>query len=201
MNGIKLTDRIRYAFQEDTLNFILRMLIVIAYVAGIVFTGIHEDKFAELAETPWTSPIAYALLTHIRPAFLIVGGAGVLFSLVYPFDRKGIEESLRSIGLMNKTGLAPHLLRKRQDRDNPRVTIWTFQNYGIALYIWEDKRLELETALGVTIVGMRYSRECSVSCSTPYPLRTVCRSRSYGRIDTYPRRTLNLYWERAISDV
>ena len=156
MNGIRLRDRLRYAVREDTLNFALRTLIVIAYIVGIILTTHYSERCAELADTPLTAPILYLFLTNIRTAFALAGGAGVLFSLCYSFDKKGTEASLKAIGLCNREGQSPHLLRKRMDRDNPRVTVWTFRNYGIALKTWEDRVLDLETALGVTVVDMRY---------------------------------------------
>ena len=156
MNGIRLRDRLRYAVREDTLNFALRTLIVIAYIVGIILTTRYSERCAELADTPLTAPILYLFLTNIRTAFALAGGAGVLFSFFYSFDKKGTEASLKAIGLCNREGQSPHLLRKRMDRDNPRVTVWTFRNYGIALRTWEDRVLDLETALGVTVVDMRY---------------------------------------------
>ena len=88
MNGLNLKNRLRYSFRENTFNFVIRTLIILVYVAGIIYTTAKSARFAELAETPLISPTAYTFLTHIRPLFLILGGGGVLFSLFYPFDRK-----------------------------------------------------------------------------------------------------------------
>lgn len=55
----------------------------------------------------------------------------VLALLVYPFGRKAAHDQLQSIGLVNHAGMSPDLLRKRKDKDNPRVTVWEFRNQSI----------------------------------------------------------------------
>ena len=50
--------------------------------------------------------------------------------------------------LVNHAGLPPDLLRKRRDKDNPRVTVWEFRNQSIPPQEWEKKRPAIETALG-----------------------------------------------------
>ena len=76
MSGIRLRDRLRYAVREDTLNFALRTLIVIAYIVGLVLTTRYSERCAALAETPLTAPILYLFLTNIRTAFALAGGSG-----------------------------------------------------------------------------------------------------------------------------
>jgi hypothetical protein len=51
--------------------------------------------------------------------------------LVYPFGRKAAHDQLQSIGLVNHAGMSPDLLRKRKDKDNPRVTVWEFRNQSM----------------------------------------------------------------------
>lgn len=52
--------------------------------------------------------------------------------------------------------MPPDLLRKYRDKDNPRITVWEFQNQSIPLQEWDKKRLAIETALGITIVKLAY---------------------------------------------
>ena len=77
------------------------------------------------------SPVLQASMTHALAAYLLVGGVALAVLLVYPFGRKAAHDQLQSIGLVNHAGIAPALLRKRRDRDNPRVTVWEFQNQSI----------------------------------------------------------------------
>ena len=74
--------------------------------------------------------------------------SALLALLLYPFGRRAAKDQLQCIGLINHAGMPPDLLRKRRDKDNPRVTIWEFRNQSIPLQEWEKKCLAIETALG-----------------------------------------------------
>ena len=78
--------------------------------------------------------------------------------LLYPFGRRAAKDQLQCIGLINHAGMPPDLLRKRRDKDNPRVTIWEFRNQSVPLQEWEKKCLAIETALGITIVKLAYAK-------------------------------------------
>ena len=80
---------------------------------------------------------------------------------MYPFGRKAAQDQLQSIGLANHAGIAPDLLRKRRDKDNPRVTVWEFRNQSIPLTAWEDKRAAIEAALDVTIIKIIFGKSKS----------------------------------------
>ena len=54
--------------------------------------------------------------------------------------------------------ISPDLLRKCRDSENPRVTVWEFNNRSIPLEDWEKKRPAIEMALGITIVKLAYAR-------------------------------------------
>ena len=129
------------------------------YLAGAVFVWSRQDAISAQAErTELISPILEAAMTHALAAYLLVGGVALAVLLVYPFGRKAAHDQLQSIGLVNHAGMAPTLLRKRRDRDNPRVTVWEFQNQSIPLTAWEDKRAAVEAALDVSIVKMTYGK-------------------------------------------
>ena len=129
------------------------------YLAGAVFVWSRQDAISAQAErTELISPILEAAMTHALAAYLLAGGVALAVLLVYPFGRKAAHDQLQSIGLVNHAGMAPTLLRKRRDRDNPRVTVWEFQNQSIPLTAWEDKRAAIEAALDVSIVKMTYGK-------------------------------------------
>ena len=104
------------------------------------------------------SPILKAAMEHAVTAYLFVGGLALLTLLLYPFGRRAAKDQLQCIGLINHAGMPPDLLRKRCDKDNPRVTIWEFRNQSIPLQEWDRKRLSIETALGITIVKLAYAK-------------------------------------------
>lgn len=135
-----------------------RMIFIGIYIAGAVYVAIRSSAVASAAaKTPMLSPLVEWVMTHSVLAYLLFGGVALLVLMVYPFGRKSTEEALKTIGLVNRAELAPFLLRKETDKENPRVTIWTFRNNKIPLKAWEDKRAAIETALGVTIVSMKYA--------------------------------------------
>ena len=136
-----------------------RLLILAAYIV-VAFFAAHAGKTtaAKAEEIELLSPVLYAAMHHLLGAYLLVGGGLTLWLFTLPLTRKLTEESLKSIGLVNKASMAPTLERKQPDKDNPNVTVWTFRNNSIPLKTWEDKRAEIETALGITVVRMKYAK-------------------------------------------
>lgn len=129
------------------------------YMVGLVYVAIRSKGIADFTRNiELISPIYLEVFTHTVKYYLIAGAIGLVVLAVYPFGRKSTEEALKSIGMVNRGDMAPMLLRKLRDKDNPHVTLWTFRTNSIPLKVWEDKRLEIEAALGVTIVDIRYAR-------------------------------------------
>ena len=136
-----------------------RLLFIPLYLAGAVFVWSRQDAISTHVERiELISPVLQAAMTHALAAYLLVGGVALAVLMVYPFEWKAAHDQLQSIGLINHAGMAPTLLRKRRDRDNPRVTVWEFQNQSIPLTSWEDKRAAIEAALDVSIVKMTYGK-------------------------------------------
>ena len=136
-----------------------KLLFVALYLVGAVWVwGKQETVSAYAQSVELISPIMLAAMTHAVVAYLLVGGVALVILLVYPFGRKATQDQLQSIGLANHAGMAPDLLRKRHDRDNPRVTVWEFRNNSIPLQEWEKRQAAIETALGLTIVKLTYAK-------------------------------------------
>ena len=136
-----------------------RLLILAAYIIGAFFaTRAGKTTAAKAEEIELLSPVLYAAMHHLLGAYLIVGGGLTLWLFTLPLTRKWTEESLKSIGLVNRASMAPTLERKQPDKGNPDVTVWTFRNNSIPLKVWNDRQAEIETALGVTIVRMKYAK-------------------------------------------
>ena len=118
-----------------------------------------HDLLRQLRGTPdFPVKLFFHALEHAVTAYLFVGGLALLTLLLYPFGRRAAKDQLQCIGLINHAGMPPDLLRKRRDKDNPRVTIWEFRNQSIPLQEWEKKCLAIETALGITIVKLAYAK-------------------------------------------
>lgn len=136
-----------------------KLLFIPLYLAGAVFVWSRQNAIsAQMERMELISPVLQASMTHALAAYLLVGGVALAVLLVYPFGRKAARDQLQSIGFVNHAGMAPALLRKRRDRDNPRVTVWEFQNQSIPLTAWEDKRAAIEAALDISIVKMTYGK-------------------------------------------
>ena len=129
------------------------------YLMGAAYVCVKQAAWRTLAgNIPLLSPLLKAAMEHALTAYLLTGAAVLLALLLYPFGRRAAKDQLQCIGLVNHVGVPPDLLRKRRDKDNPRVTVWEFRNQSIPLQEWEKKRLAIETALGITIVKLTYAK-------------------------------------------
>ena len=139
-------------------DHIAKLVFTLLYLAGAVFVGTKRTEWRSLAEMELLSPVFKTAMEHPLLSYLLVGGIVLSAILIYPFGRRTTKDQLQCIGLVNHAGMPPELLCKRRDKDNPRVTVWEFRNQSIPLQEWENKRLAIETALGITIVKLAYAK-------------------------------------------
>ena len=161
----KLQIRRRNAFRNlwqklsRTPGFPVKLALATLYLVGAVYVCVRQAAWRTLAgNIPLLSPLFKAVMEHALFVYLLAGAAVLLALLLYPFGRRAAKDQLQCIGLINHAGMPPDLLRKRRDRDNPRVTVWEFRNQSIPLQEWEKKRPAIETALGITIVKLTYAK-------------------------------------------
>ena len=144
---------------SGTPEFPVKLVLAALYIMGAAYVCIKQAAWHTLAgNIPLLSPLLKAAMEHALTAYLLAGAAVLLALLLYPFGRRAAKDQLQCIGLINHVGVPPDLLRKRRDKDNPRVTVWEFRNQSIPLQEWEKKRLAIETALGITIVKLTYAK-------------------------------------------
>ena len=137
----------------------LKLFALVLFFVGAVYVATKQAALCEqVKHIELISPILKAAMEHALFAYLLVGAAVLLVLLLYPLGRRVAKDQLQSIGLVNHAGMPPDLLRKRRDKDNPRVTVWEFCNRSIPLQEWEKKRLAIETALGITVVKLAYAK-------------------------------------------
>ncbi len=140
-------------------NLPLKLFALALFLVGAVYVATKQAILREqVKQIELISPILKAAMEHAVTAYLFVGGMALLTLLLYPFGRRAAKDQLQCIGLINHAGMPPDLLRKRRDKDNPRVTVWEFRNQSIPLQEWDKKRLAIETALGITIVKLTYAK-------------------------------------------
>ena len=161
----KLQIRRRNAFRNlwqklnGTPDFSVKLALAALYLVGAVYVCVRQVAWRTLAgNIPLLSPLLKAAMEHALTAYLLAGAAVLLALLLYPFGRRAAKDQLQCIGLVNHAGVAPDLLRKRRDKDNPRVTVWEFRNNSIPLQEWEKRQAAIETALGITIVKLTYAK-------------------------------------------
>ena len=144
---------------SGTPDFPVKLVLDALYLMGASYVCVKQAAWHTLAgNIPLLSPLLKAAMEHALTAYLLAGAAVLLALLLYPFGRRAAKDQLQCIGLVNHAGVAPDLLRKRRDRDNPRVTIWEFRNNSIPLQEWEKRQAAIETALGITIVKLTYAK-------------------------------------------
>ena len=137
----------------------LKLFALALFFVGAVYVATKQAALCEqVKHIELISPILKAAMEHALFAYLLAGAAVLLALLLYPFGRRAAKDQLQCIGLVNHAGMPPDLLRKRRDKDNPRVTVWEFRNQSIPLQEWEKKRPAIETALGITIVKLAYAK-------------------------------------------
>ena len=151
----------RHTFMGQNEFFILflKSSAVLLYLIGAVWGWRKQTAISSYAETiALLSPIMKAGMTHAFPVYLLLGGAVLIYLLLYPFGRRVAKGQLQSIGLTNHAGMVPELLRKKRDKAHPRVTIWEFRNQSIPLAEWEDNRAAIEAALDISVIKMTYGK-------------------------------------------
>ncbi len=137
----------------------LKLFALALFFVGAVYVATKQAALCEqVKHIELISPILKAAMEHALLAYLLAGAAALLALLLYPFGKRAVKDQLQCIGLINHAGMPPDLLRKRRDKDNPRVTVWEFCNRSIPLQEWEKKRLAIETALGITVVKLAYAK-------------------------------------------
>ena len=152
-------DSIGKAILRNKADTVPKLALAGFYLLGALYVWSRSRGLSAAADSiELLSPIMEYAMRHSVRAYLTVGGILLLVLAFYPLGRKWTEESLKSIGLINKAGMAPTLIRKKTDVENSNVTVWTFRNNSIPLKTWEDKRAEIETTLGVTIARMTYGK-------------------------------------------
>ena len=158
---IRRRNALRNLWQKlsGTPDFPVKLALAALYLIGAVYVCVRQAAWRTLAgNIPLLSPLLKAAMEHAVTAYLFVGGMALLALLLYPFGRRTAKDQLQCIGLINHAGMPPDLLRKRRDKDNPRVTVWEFRNQSIPLQEWEKRQAAIETALGITIVKLAYAK-------------------------------------------
>jgi len=97
-------------------------------------------------------PLLQQIIQLLVIVYAIGGAILLLIALGTPFGSKRTRDNLLRIGLTNRAGEAPLLLSKKKDKSGKRLTVLEFMSNGIPLHEWENRKLEIQTALNVNVV-------------------------------------------------
>lgn len=131
-------------------------LLLALYLAGAGLVWLLRAHLFGLDTYGMFSPVLGAAINLLIPLYAVGGLLALLVLLGTPWGSKAAKEGLQKVGLVNHAGETPVLISKRQDTNNPRLTVWEFDPCGIPLNEWEDKRARVETALNITIAKMAW---------------------------------------------
>lgn len=85
-----------------------------------------------------------------------IGLMAVLACIGYPRGARVKSRALARAGIVNSAGDAPILLAVWRDRDNPRTMVYEFAPADLPLSFWEAHVSEIEVALNICILSLRY---------------------------------------------
>ena len=141
---------------DSTSDTPVKLIFLVLYILGAVLIWNAQESIAASAEKiEYISPIAAFAAKNIFATYLIVAGIVVTILILTPIGKRSVQKQLQTIGLVNHAEAVPELKSKRQDKQNPKITIWEFTSQGIPLKAWKDKKEAIETALDITIVKMK----------------------------------------------
>jgi len=150
-----LLHRMKAGFAE-TRTTPYKGLLLALYLAGAVLAWLFRAHLFSMDTYGMFSPVLGAAINLLIPLYAAGGFLALLVLLGTPWGGRAAKKGLQKVGLVNYAGEAPILISKRQDNDNPRLTVWEFDPCGIPLNEWEDKRARVETALNITIAKMTW---------------------------------------------
>ena len=132
----------------------VKLVFLLLYLAGFIWVWCKQGAIRSAGDNMvLLSPILKLALENSMTTYLLLGGAVLVFLLVYPFGKKAAQDQLQSIGLVNHAGMVPVLLRKYRDKENNRVTVWEFRSQSIPLVTWQDKQSSIEAPMKVSLVN------------------------------------------------
>ena len=133
---------------------IRKTVALLAYFAAIYTLWTYRTElFGVMTDNvvPGYENLYAGMLGLVLPFLMLMGMFFLIVLLGTPLQGGRMSRNLRRVGLVNHTGEAPMLMRQTKVKDS-RVMVMEFEANGIPKIKWEDKRLDMETALNLAIV-------------------------------------------------
>ena len=180
---LALDARRKHTFQQfkNGLVSLIHSPIKILVLLGYLVTVILAYTFKEDVFIPEDADLLVPLYRMILPITVTLISIVGLFYLIVLFGSTfgggRFNAGIQRTGLKNYAGESPRLLSKRQDKENPRVTVMEFTSEGIPVSVWEDKWGYLESALDVNIVKIIQGKSKKRILLYTVPARTALSER------------------------
>ena len=130
----------------------LAPILIGGYIAALVVSYIWlslptDDPITAMTRAAYRSCLLpfSALLAIALP--LLVGT---------PSGSHSVRTALFEAGIVNHNNDAPYLLERREDPRYPQVVVLVFYSVNIAQSLWEDRKLQVEAALGSAVARIEY---------------------------------------------
>ncbi|MCI9414534.1 MAG: type IV secretion system DNA-binding domain-containing protein [Clostridiales bacterium] len=136
-----------------------KIALILLYLIGVLVLWLNRDREIRFDHMELLSPIILGIIRSLFPLFTVGGFLTVLVAVILPWGGKAAGENLQRVGLINHAGESPTLIRKRRDREHPRLLIWKFDPHGIPLSAWENKQEQIEAALNLTIIKISWGKD------------------------------------------
>lgn len=145
--------RIRFAngckkISKTGLAPILFGVFIVTLVASYIWLSLPTDDplttMTRAFYRSWLLPLAFL----VAVAFPLLVGT--------PSGSHSVRTALYEAGLVNHNNDAPYLLERKEDPHYPQVVVLVFYSVNIAQSLWEDRKLQVEAALGSAVARIEY---------------------------------------------
>lgn len=158
MRNEKILTRMSYGTKAILRNKwkVLLLLFIVPIVLALRYT--HDFTLSLCTTLPFYELYEWAV--HIFFGMLVVLICIYAFVLLgTPISGKNVQRKLERIGFTNSADETPILLAKYKKKNNHNIVVWEFNNNGLPLQLWNEKRVKLETVLNCRIVAIKEGKD------------------------------------------
>lgn len=132
------------------------ILIPVVFVVLIILAMLILKEILQKVEEPYSRKIFEIVSYIFFIEMIIVGVVGITQALGTPILSKMIESDLFDVGFVDKEGVSPMLLSKRNEHNG---FIYEFYSPTIPLHRYEEHITEIETALNIKVINVSLGKD------------------------------------------
>ena len=118
---------------------------------------IFKEEIFHLDDFMLSSSMLNSIYNIILILCFLFSNMLILVLLGTPSEFRHSQQALQKCGFVNHIGMAPILITRMPSSITPNASIWEFSCEGIPLDVWENKKIQIETALNISVISIRYS--------------------------------------------